>query len=540
MVKQLRKDKEVRRLEDVLKGSVQARPEAAALRFRGQEMSYGELDLLSGRLACALRGRGLGENSRIGIFVEKSPPAVVAVFGILKAGACYVPLDPMDPAIRLSCIIEDCRLDAVVTSCQKLEGLMEAARRQKNPRFIFTLGTPAPDMLRRSEGCGIQILAVPDNGVSGAAETPAGAPRRSENDTAYILYTSGSTGRPKGVVISHRAALAFVDWAHSCFGVSEADRVASHAPLHFDISIFDVFVTAKAGACLCLVPAGLSAFPSSLAEFLEQERISVWYSVPHPLVQMALHGRLETRDLSALNRILFAGEVFADKYLDQWMRLAPHAVFYNLYGPTETNVCMYHRVERPRPPGAALAIGRPCCGDKVFLLDEKRGSVRAGETGELYVAGPTLMEGYWDDPQKTERAFVRGITPAPQERFFKTGDMAVEDEDGNFVLRGRRDGMIKQRGYRIELGEIESVLYRHPAIGQACLCFVDGGDGGKRIRAVLVAAKNAAFGEEEMRNYCLRHLPSYMVPDDFEFRDSLPRTSTGKVDRQALMEKEGL
>jgi amino acid adenylation domain-containing protein len=374
------------------------------------------------------------------------------------------------------------------------------------------------------------VLAEPDGALAGDQAI--------ETDLAYILYTSGSTGTPKGVMISHRASLTFAVWAAACAGLAEQDRVCSPAPLHFDLSVFDIFATCLAGACMVVLPDKTTTFPVRLAEWMEQERISVWYSVPSILTMLATYGNLREFDLSRLRAIIFAGEVFPVKHLTRLMAELPGARYLNWYGPTETNVCTSFKV--PVAAGDELAgpvpIGKACANTDVFAVtsDGRRVS-RPGDEGELYVRGPALMRGYWGQPDKTRKVLVLNpFQDAYDEPAYRTGDLVTVDEQGNYVFLGRRDGMVKTRGYRVELGEVEAALYAHPAIREAVVLPMPDEILGSRLRAVISANGSGGLTRQEVLEHCLRRLPGYMVPDVVEFREALPRTSTGKVDRAQL------
>ena len=348
--------------------------------------------------------------------------------------------------------------------------------------------------------------------------------RAIETDLAYILYTSGSTGTPKGVMISHRAALTFVDWAAECAGLREEDRVCSPAPLQFDLSVFDIYAACKAAACLVVLPEMTSVFPARLAEWIARERISVWYSVPSVLTMLATYGNLNGADLTRLRTVIFAGEVFPAKHLAALMTALPGPRYLNWYGPTETNVCTWYEVPRRSDLTAPVPIGKPCANTDVFAVG-----------GELYVRGPGLMSGYWGQPEKTAQVLVRNpFQPAYEEPAYRTGDLVTLDADGNYLFLGRRDGMVKTRGYRVELGEVEAALYAHPAIREAVVLPVPDELLGSRLRAVICADSPGGLTREEVLDHCRRRLPAYMVPDVVEFCEALPRTPNGKVDRIAL------
>jgi amino acid adenylation domain-containing protein len=361
-----------------------------------------------------------------------------------------------------------------------------------------------------------------------------------ETDLAYILYTSGSTGDPKGVMISHRTIFTFINWCSDTFQLTPADRVTSHAPIHFDLSTFDIYVALKAGATVVLVPETLSVFPIQLVRLLQEERITVIYMVPSILTLMVNYGNLAKHDLSALRLVLFAGEVFPIKYLRQFVEAVPHATYFNLYGPTETNVCTYYQVqprdlapERTQP----VPIGIACENMEVFAVDAQGQIVtKSGVEGELWARGSCVAQGYWGDAERTAKGFVPNtFQPHYAETAYRTGDIVTLAEDGrNWIYVGRRDHMIKSRGYRIELGEIEAAMYAHQGIKETAVVAIPDEMLGNRLKAFVVPADGRELTVQELEAHCRQKLPRYMVPENFELREFLPKTSTGKIDRTLL------
>ena len=509
-------------LNHLLAQSAAHSPDSILLVCQERNLTYRALDEMANRLANVLRRHGVAKGDRVGIGLDKSVEAVIAIFGIMKAGAAYVPIDPRAPAKRAAYIIDNCQMRGLITTRDKLAGLCPVLA-----------ATPPCVILADGDG---QAGSVPWAEVLGAPVDPPPDPQLVKDDLAYILYTSGSTGEPKGVMISHRAALAFVNWAAEYFQLQAGDRLSNHAPLHFDLSIFDLFCAVAAGATVVIVPPAVSVFPRNLADWIEQSRITVWYSVPSALTQLALHGGLERHRYERLRLVLFAGEVFPIQHLRRLMALIPRAAYYNLYGPTETNVCTVHAVNTPPPAeGGPLPIGRACADTEVFALNEQGQPAAVGEQGELHVRGPTLMRGYWGRPEQTRATLVpHPLRPDELERVYRTGDIVRLDHAGDYHFIGRRDSQVKSRGYRIELGDIEAVLYRHPSIAEAAVIAQPHEEFGCTLLAVVTARANSSLERGELAAYCANHLPPYMIPSDFEFRAALPKTSSGKVDRRAL------
>jgi acyl-coenzyme A synthetase/AMP-(fatty) acid ligase len=278
----------------------------------------------------------------------------------------------------------------------------------------------------------------------------------------------------------------------------------------------------------------MTIFPTRLAAWMDRERVSVWYSVPSVLTMLASYGNLREAGLSRLRAVIFAGEVFPARHLSRLMAELPRPRYLNWYGPTETNVCTWYEV----PPGAELSapvpIGKACANTDAFAITADGDRVdKPGQEGELHVRGPGLMSGYWGDADKTAGVLAGNpFQAAYHELAYRTGDLVTLDEAGDFVFLGRRDGMVKTRGYRVELGEVETALYAHPAVREAVVLPVPDELLGNRLRAVISA--DDGLTREEILDHCRRQLPAYMVPDVVEFREALPRTSNGKVDRVGL------
>ena len=505
-------------IHGALTAAAQRWPDRVAVRAEGRSLTYGGLDVAADRVAGALAAMGVTVGDRVGLYLSKTVEAVAAIYGILRSGAAYVPLDPEAPAARCALIAQDCDLAALVADerrVQALQGVDGAL-----PTRGIVCGGQAPTGFETWE-------AVQAGAQAGSA---AGVV---DTDLAYILYTSGSTGRPKGVTISHRNCLTFVNWACRQLRLRPDDVFSSHAPFHFDLSTFDLFAAATAGGTVTVVPSVAALFPTRLAQWIGSEGVTVWYSVPSALSMLVQYGGLDQQPIDTVRLLLFAGEVFPNKYLEELMRLVPQARYFNLYGPTETNVCTFHEVVDPPTPGEEpIPIGRPCANTRCLVQDEAGNVITAaGVEGELVVQGSVVAQGYWGDPVKTAERFTAPHT-------YRTGDVVRwADSPQGLLLRfiGRRDHMVKSRGYRIELGEIESALYSHRGVEAAAAVAVPDELLGSRIVAYCVAA--SGLDEEQLKQLCRERLPLHMVPERIATAPRLPRTPNGKVDRTVLVQE---
>jgi amino acid adenylation domain-containing protein len=519
-------------LHQLLSESASQYPGRPALVFRDRTMAYAELEQESNRIAHLLLNLKIQKGDRVGLFFDRGMESIIAGCGVLKTGGIYVPIDPASPSRRVGFIIKKCGIKLLLTTRNKLDKLQAAFPGELAVEHIILIGGGAAGSS--------SLRSVPlIDAFSCSKELPESAPAVQivDSDIAYILFTSGSTGNPKGVMISHRNSLSFVNSANEFFKIIKEDRFSNVAPLHFDMSIFDIFVAFKGASCVVIIPEPVAIFPAKLAEYISEKNISVWNSVPSALSLLATYNKLSVCDMSNLRLILFAGELFPLKYLRLLKESIPGARFCNMYGQTEANSSTSYWVDQlPSDDKTPLPIGKALPNYEVFALDENGNRIaRCGQEGELYVRGSAVARGYWGESELTEKAFVRSpIHTESNERVYRTGDLVRLDPNGDYIFFGRKDHMIKSRGYRIEIGEIEAVLSNHPDIKCAVVVPVPDDLIGNRLSVIVVPSEPGKISKEDILRYCSGQLPKYMVPEIVEFSESLPMTSSGKVDRQTL------
>jgi amino acid adenylation domain-containing protein len=493
--------------------------------------TYGELISRAEGIAAALHDARVGRGDRVGIWMDKTPNCVQAILGTMATGAAYVPLDPRAPWRRCRTIAEDCGFAGVIADQPRLASLGEFLR-DLTPRKVIV---DAP----QEAISGARLPAAVESFASAAARNPVSLPEPKPENLAYILYTSGSTGTPKGVIHTHLSGLAFTNWVQDRFTITPDDIFSSHAPFHFDLSISDLYASLGSGASLRLISSLEGMLAAHLVKLVTEAKITVWYSVPSILVSMLNAGEIEKHGLPTLRILFFAGEVFPTPQLKRLRRALPQVGLFNLFGPTETNVCTYYEVpsEIPEEQTAPISIGKACEHMETFVLNDAGEVVGEGVEGVLWAKGGNLMSGYWNDPKRTAATLVPDPRKGSNTKClaYCTGDFVKLQLDGNYEFLGRRDHMVKSRGFRIELGEIESVLSGHPEILEAIAVPVPDPEVGNRIVASVVGRAGQKPDPNQLRAYCSRFLPTYMVPEQIEIRESMALTSTGKTDRQLLL-----
>ncbi len=484
------------------------RPEAVAVAGAGRELSYAELCRRASWVAVQLAGQGVSPGQLVGVSASKGPEQVVAALGVLLAGAAYVPVDPELPPARRAYVLDHGQVAVVVTG--------PGAGPDWPAQVAVDLDDPA------------QVAAGPPP----CAATPG--------DLAYVLYTSGSTGEPKGVAVCHRAALNTCADICDRFGLGPADRVLGLSSLSFDLSVWDIFGVLGAGGALILPEPGARRDPARWRQLATDHQVTVWNSVP-ALMEMFTETCAATPGgpPPGLRLVLMSGDWIPVGLPGRIRALWPHCEVISLGGATEAAIwSIWHRAGDPEPGWDSVPYGKPLRNQTWQVLNDRLEPCPVWVTGELFIGGTGLAEGYWRDEERTAAAFFPH--PATGERLYRTGDLGRRHPDGTIEFLGRQDSQVKIGGYRIELGEIETVLAAAPGVAAAIA-----GTAGDRHHRRLVAAIIPAPGQprnpaadttraDAARQHARQHLPAYMIPAAITTIDQLPLTANGKVNRNAL------
>lgn len=485
----------------------------SVLRCRQRDFGADELAARRDLIARELALLGVAPGDRVAIILPKSVDVVAAMAAVLQLRAIYVPIDRYAPVARIRAILQDCGCRIAVTSA----AFLRASELDLGAAIVLD-----HEASNEQEGRSSWSRFTSEGGAQ--SQRPREAIRG--DGVAFILYTSGSTGLPKGVQITHRNLLTFSDWCVAELALSSADVMANHASFTFDISTM-IYAALSVGACSVIYTEDEMRNPAALAASMEHDAVTVWYSVPSILQMMLATGVLGSRALPELRIVAFAGEVFPKKYVRELASALPGAALYNLYGPTETNVCTYHRV---RPSDLAqetdLPIGKLLPGLRSWIVDEHGMELGEDAQGELVIGGPCVTPGYWNAKPHRNSEYHR------QQRH-ATGDLVVQGDDG-YIYRGRIDNMVKLHGYRVELGEIENVLCRREDIAEAAVVLAASGERPELVACIAGRASRPTPGLMEIKRFCAQVLPPYMIPHRVRAFDALPKNPNGKIDRRAL------
>jgi amino acid adenylation domain-containing protein len=498
-------------LHEQIQRQVQEHPDATAISFQGQRLSYSELNSRANKVAHRLQELGVGPEILVAVFMERSFDMVVGLLAILKAGGAYVPLDPAYPPARLALILEEAAIPVLLTQEKLLSQL---------PSHTLTVlsldGSDSP-----------LVTDHPQTGLDPLSAVTA-------DNLAYVIYTSGSTGKPKGAMILHRGLTNYLTWCTEAYRVADGQGAPVHSSISFDLTVTAIFSPLLAGREIHLLPeeAGVEGLS---ADLLTQNNYSLVKITP---AHLELLSRLIPKQEAAgrTRALIIGGENLAADSIAFWQQAAPETVLVNEYGPTETVVgCCVYQVPQGRHQTGSIPIGRPIANTQLYILDRRQQPAPIGVPGELHIGGAGLARGYLKSPELTAEKFIPNpFSKRPGRRLYRTGDLCVYLSDGNIEYLGRIDHQVKIRGFRIELGEIEEVLAQHPSVRECVVLSRQDLPGEARLAAYLVPGQNSALTPGEVREYLKQKLPGYMIPSAFLMLKSLPVTANGKVDRKAL------
>ncbi len=479
-------------------------------------LNFGELKGLSKKLAKVLVAQKNNLNSAIAVFLPKSVESVIADTAVTYSGNIYMNLDIKYPQERLRNVLAKIQPGIIITSSNFTEQLKNL--------------------------CGDDILVIDINSALQADETAMTdtelLSRLNEiidTDPYCIINTSGSTGTPKGVVLSHRNFIDYLEWSFDKLAISENEIMGSLSPVFFDLHIYELCILMAKQATLVVLPEQYAAFPAKLLEVVALRQVNFIYWVPTIMVNIANLNLLESVPLNTIQKVIFAGEVFPTRHMNYWRRHLPQALFANLYGPIEITVeCTYYIVEKEIPNEEPIPIGYPCRNTDILILNDENKLANANEKGELCVRGSSLAMGYWNDPEKTAKAFVQNpLNKKYPEIIYRTGDVVYKDEAGLIHFVGRKDFQIKHSGYRIDLGEIEHIIVNCLAgINNACVMYHT-----DKKEIYLYFESPVEITGAEIRKKLSEFLPKYMLPTQLRYYSELPRNPNGKIDRNFLLQQ---
>lgn len=481
-------------------------PDKTAFRDAEKRITFSELDSNARALAYVIHQRLGGiTNQAVGVYLPKGVDCITAFMGIIYSGNYYTPLDIAMPDERL----------------EKILGTLD-------PALIVTDRTHTKNVSEFSAILLDEIKNVPieDEVLRSILNSVI------DTDVLYVMFTSGSTGNPKGVTVTHRGVNDYVDWLTETFSFDKTTVFGNQAPFYFDNSVLDIYSTLRNGCETVIIPEEKFLSGTQLCAFLKENRINTIFWVPSAMELTANSGALEKVPLEQLTKILFAGEAMPTKLLNQWRKHIPHAMYANLYGPTEITVdCTCYIVDREFDDSESLPIGTACQNTGILVLNDQNKPVQVGETGELCVRGSCVAHGYYGDWAKTQQAFVQNpLNSRYPEIIYRTGDLAKYNERGELIFVGRKDHQIKHRGYRIELGEIETAASCAPDVENCCAVYDE-----ENQRIVLFVTPETV--NKKVLYAHLNHLlPKYMLPGLIAAEKILPLNQNGKIDRKILKE----
>ncbi len=480
-------------------------PQKNAVQDATGSVTFEELLRSAFVIADEIKAKGVWK-SPIGVYIPKGCKMVQAFAGVNMSGNFYVPLDTKSPDPRVLSIIGVLESDVIITDKEHEEHLKSICDKQ-----VIVIDEVLGHK-QKADACAEDYLT-----------------KQIDTDPVYCIFTSGSTGTPKGVVVSHRGVIDYIDWANDTFGFDGKDMViGNQAPFYFDNSTLDIYLMYSTGATLDIIPESYFTFPADLVDYLNEKKISFIFWVPFAIINVANKDIFSAKLPEYLKDIFFAGEVMPNKHLNYWRKYLPQCRYVNLYGPTEITVdCTYYIVDREFSDDEPLPIGVPCRNSDVLVLVDRNREAAVNEQGELCVRGTSLAMGYYNDWEKTQKAFIQSpLNKAYPETIYCTGDLVYWNERGEIMYVGRADSQIKHNGYRIELGEIENAVTGSHLVDNCCVVY---NHSDKKI--ILFYESEEEIKTAEFRKAVASKIPRYMIPAEYHWEKNMKTNSNGKIDR---------
>lgn len=510
-------------LQNFLEESALRTPQKIALIHRGVRLTYDEINRKANQVAALLRSQGIRRGDRVAIFLENSVESVISLFGILKADAVFLMLSSQLKAPKLGYILNNCEAKSLITDVGKLKGVADILQSAPSVETVIPVGDHGKiePGIHRNMIAWSEAESLPGSQVSG----------RNANidvDLASIIYTSGSTGSPKGVMLTHLNMVSAATSITTYLENLPQDIVINVLPLSFDYGLYQVLMTFKFGGTLVLERSFV--FPYEIVKRMSEEKVTGFPGVPTIFAILLQMKDLKKYDLSSLRYITNTAAALPVTHIQQIRETFPQARLYSMYGLTECKRVSYLPPEElDRRPDS---VGRGMPNEEVWVVDDLGNRLGPGAVGELVVRGSNVMKGYWGDTETTDRVLKPG--PLPGERVLYTGDLFRMDEEGFIYFVGRKDDMIKTRGERVSPKEVENAMYSAEGVAEAAVIPVPDDLLGSAIKAYIVPKEGASLSEKQMLLHCKKMLEEFAIPKYFDFRDSLPKNASGKIDKLAL------
>lgn len=512
-------------LHDFLELSVAKLPDKTALVCENDRHTYAQVEAMSNRLANALLKHGVERSDRVAILLDNSTESVISIFGILKAGAAFVVINPQTKAQKLKFILNNCGANALITQTKYVALLPDLENDAESLKFIIVCD--ASEQNQPGDGLRLPLKEILDS----YPDSPPDADTI-DLDLAAIIYTSGTTGFPKGACFTHRGMVSASSSITTYLENVESDIILDALPISFDYGLYQVLMSSQVGGTLVLERS--FTYPQQIINAVEREKVTGFPGVPTLFAIMLKLKDIKKHDFSSVQYVTNTAAALPPSHILQLKDIFPHARIYSMYGITECKRVSYMPPDELDDRPSSVGKGMP--NEEVYIVDDKGKHVGPGVVGELVVRGSNVMMGYWKMPEASAKILKPGKYPG--ERVLYTGDLFKMDEDGYLYFVSRKDDIIKCRGEKVSPKEVENVIYELPEVLEVAVIGVDDEIQGQAIKAIVVPAENATIDNRKIISHCRQNLEGFMVPKYVEFASELPKTSSGKIIKRNLLERE--